>query len=212
MKLNKIFLVFLLCFISINNIAQNSKNDKLNTLAKKLFVDMNNKDFDAIVDMTYPKVFEIATKEQMKEVFKMFFEGNSEYVIKIPKIEPIYKLSKVYSVEKNNLEYAFVSYDLKFNMTFNNQEFDDEQKKMMVGAMGTKGMEVNFISNNSMNINMLDRITILLKDDLSDGKWTMLNYDPDSPLFYQMTPTSLIEEGKKYKQELMLLRKKENQK
>ncbi|PWG05277.1 hypothetical protein [Polaribacter aquimarinus] len=199
-------------FFLLISIKVYSQNKELDVVAKQMFIDMNNRDFDAIVNMTYPKVFDFASKEQMKNLIKTVFEGNKEMSINIPKIIPVYKLSKIFKKEKNNLEYAFVSYDLKMKMTFHNIEFDDEKKKMMIPMMKAKGMFVKFISNNSMDVLMKDRITIILRDDSTKNKWTMMNYDPDSPLFYQMTPTPLIEAAKKYKQDLLLVSKKNSEK
>jgi hypothetical protein len=58
---------FLVCFLltSVSGFSQ-----ELNEIANKMFVDMNNRDYDAILDMTHPKVFDIVSKEQMKTVLK----------------------------------------------------------------------------------------------------------------------------------------------
>lgn len=215
-KYLKAILLTLLFISGANAFSQNETTTKefkeLNKIAKKMFVDVNNKDFDAIVDMTYPKVFDIASKDQMKALVKDMFEGNQEFTIEIPKIIPKYKLSKIYKKTKDSLEYAFVSYDMKMKMTFHKQEFDDQAKKMMIPYMETKGMFVKFTANNSMDVLMKDRITILIKDSTTKDKWTMVNYDPDSPMFYQMVPASLLESAKLYKQDLMLESKKESEK
>ena len=201
----------LILLLSTNIIGQNNK-EELDKIAIKMFVDMNNRDFDAIVDMTYPKVFEIASKEQMKTVFKTLLEGNSEFSVEIPEVKPNYKISDIYYSENDSLTYAFLSYDLNMKMIFKTQEFEEKDQKMMTNFMNAKGMEVKFISKNTMDMKMLDRITVLLKDKFTNGDWAMLNYDPDSPLFYQMTPSKVIEDGKKYKQDLMLKRKKASEK
>lgn len=207
----KKFITLIILLLSLNVIAQNTKKE-LNEIATKMFVDMNNRDFDAIIDMTYPKVFELASKDQMKALFKSFFEGNSEFSVEIPHIEPKFKVSEVFNKESDSISYAFISYDLRMKMTFKNQEFEEEQQKMMISMMSAKGMDVKFITKNTLDMNMLDRITVLIKDNYTNNKWAMLNYDPDSPLFYQMTPSVLIEAGKKYKQDLMLERKKNEEK
>ena len=51
---------------------------------------------------------------------------------------------------------------------------------------------------------MKDRITIVLKDNSTNNNWAMVNYDPDSPIFYQILPSELLEKAKIYKQDLML--------
>lgn len=209
----KLILCSLLTLISLIGFAQTITDTQkhINSLANKMFVDMNNRDYDAILDMMHPKAFEMAPRETLKDLFKSTFEGNEEFTVDIPKIIPEYKLSEIFKGDKNNLEYAFVSYDMKMNMTFHNQEFDDEAKKTMVTMMKAKDMDVTFTTNNAMDILMNNRVTILLRDDSTNNKWVMVNYDADSPLFYQIVPAGLLETAKAYKQNLMLENKKKNE-
>ncbi|MFD1613484.1 hypothetical protein [Gelatiniphilus marinus] len=209
----KHILYSLLMLICLNTLAQtSSKNLKIvDSLANKMFVDMNNRDYDAILDMMHPKAFNMVPKETLKELFKSTIEGNEEFAIEIPKTIPKYKLSEVFKSEKNNLQYAFVSYNMKMNMTFHKQEFDDESKKMMTNVMKAKEMDVKFITNNSLEIVMNNRVTIILRDDTTKNKWVMVNYDPDSPLFYQIVPEGLLEAAKTYKQDLMSESKKKTE-
>lgn len=208
--------LFFICFLFFYAIGFSQSNETgvnhLDSLTQKMFTDMNNRDYDAILDMTHPKVFEIAPKESMKTVFKSMFEGTEEFSIDIPKTVPKYKISEIFKSEKDSMKYAFVSYDMKMSMTFHKQEFDDASKEMMIPMMKAKGMDVTFVSSNTMDIDMKDRITILLIDNTTNNKWVMVNYDPDSPLFYQIVPTSLLESAKDYKQNLMLENKKSKDK
>jgi hypothetical protein len=96
-------------------------------------------------------------------------------------------------------------------MIFNNQEFKDEEKETMISMMNVQGMEVEFISNNSLKVFIKDNLTIILKEDSTDNKWVMINYNPDSPLTYQILSSSLLEKAKEYKQNLMLERKKKRE-
>lgn len=214
----KIYKILFFCFLLFGFTSKNYAQEHVNTdlkhvdsLAQKMFVDVNNRDFDAILDMTHPKVFEILPKESMKSVIKTMFEGNEDFSIDIPKIVPKYKLSELFKSEENHLKYVFVSYDMNMKMTFNKQEFNDESKQMMISMMAAKGMDVAFISNNTMDVLMKDTMTIILKDDATNDKWVMVNYDPDSPLFYQILSSNLMEKAKDYKQDLMLERKKSSE-
>ncbi len=210
----KIIFVFLVIFkttLFSQEVAQVSAIEPLNALVKKMFVDINNKDYDAVLDMTHPKVFEIVPKAQMKTMFVSMFEGNGQFSVEIPKTIPDYKLSEVFKGKEDSLAYAFTSYDMGMKMTFHDQEYDEESKKMMKAIMKTKGMDVDFISNNAMNVMMYDRVTILIKDNDTANKWVMINYDPDAPLFYNVVPTEVMEKAKTYKQDLMLARKKKNE-
>lgn len=204
-KIKKLLFFVFVAGCIINTNAQNNDSEKqVKEAAHKMFVDLNNLDYDAILDMTHPKVFELVSKEQMKTLIVSMFEGNDEFSVEIPKTIPKYKVSKVFEGEENNLEYAFVSYDMNMKMAFKNEEFDDEDKEMMVNLMKVQGMDVDFVSNSSMNVLMRDRVTIILKEDATKGKWVMINYDPDSPLTYQLLSTDLLEKTKEYRQDLLL--------
>ncbi|TCP26899.1 hypothetical protein EV195_102241 [Tenacibaculum skagerrakense] len=196
---------FIICFLitSVSSFSQ-----EINEIANKMFVDMNNRDYDAILDMTHPKVFDIVPKEQMKAVLKSTFEGSNEYSIDIPKQIPEFKVSKVYKEEKDNLSYAFITYNMSMTMTFHQQTFDAQTKEMMKGVMQAKDMDVTFTSDSSMSVLMNNRMTIIMKDTATENKWVMINYDPDSPLFYKILPSTLLETAKVYKQEIMLESKK----
>ncbi len=202
--LSSVFVLF-----SFQLIAQNTNVPKgVHTVTKQMFSYVNAKNYDGILEISYPKIFEILPKKQMKLVFKSTFEGDEDFKLEIPKIKPVYKVSKLYKDSKENLQFAFVSYDMSMNMTFHNQEFDEDGKKMMTNIMKAKGMDVTFTADNAMNVKMNDRVNIVIKDEFTNNQWRILNYDPDSPLFYQIIPTKVLEEAKAYRQDLLLERKK----
>lgn len=203
--LGVVFLFGFLCF------SQNDKVKTIDSLTQKMFSFMIDRNFDAILDLTHPKVFEILPKESMKSVLKSTLEGNEEFSMELPKTVPDYKISEIFKGEKGNFEYAFVSYDLKTKMTFHKQEFDEDTKNMMTSMMKTKGMDVTFISNNTLDIIMNHRMTILLRDEITGNDWAMINYDAESPLFYQVVPTAVLEKAKAYYQDLMIESKKKKE-
>lgn len=214
-KLHKVlfFCFLVLCLITKSYGQESNVSDlkEVDNLAKQMFVNLNNRDFDAILQVTHPKVFEILPKEDMKNIIKSMFEGTDEYSIDVPKIIPKYKLSEIYTIEKDTLKYAFVTYDMDFKMTFLNKEFDEETKKMMVSMMKVEGIDAEFLSNNSLTMIMKDTLTIILKDNYTNNQWVMINYDPNSPFIYQIMSSALIEKTKEYKQNLMLERKKNSE-
>jgi hypothetical protein len=195
---------FLLVFFLFSSVAGFSQKSEVEEVVKQMFLDMNNRDYDAILDMTYNKVFDLVPKSQMRTIISALFEGNDQVSIDIPKTIPNYQISEIFKNQKNYLEYAFVVYDLKMNMTFHKMEFDSEGQKMMKANMKSQGMIATFKSEKSVDVLMKDRITIILKDHHTNNKWKMLNYDPNSPLFEKMTPAILIEKSKEFKQSLLL--------
>ncbi|WP_431108976.1 hypothetical protein [Winogradskyella poriferorum] len=204
--------MFVVVFTSINFAQEVSEDSikEIDSMASKMFTNMNNRDYDAIIEMTHPKVFDIVPKETMVSVFKSTFEGNSEFSIEIPKQIPEYKISDIFKDEEGGSDYAFVSYDMEMSMTFNNETFDEDTKETMVKMMKMQGMDAEFVSNKTVHLNMLNRMTILIKDESTNNKWAMINYDPDSPLFFQLLSATVIEKAKSYYQDLMIAQKKKD--
>ncbi|WP_406683553.1 hypothetical protein N1F78_12800 [Seonamhaeicola sp. MEBiC1930] len=207
----KFVLAFSFLLGSVNVISSQNSSKDLSVLVDKMFSDVINKDFESLLDMTHPKVYDILPRAKMLSVIKMMFEGNEEYSIETAKEAPEYVVSEIYKGKSNNLEYAFVSYDMDMKMTFKSQEFDDEAIKMMTTMMKAQGMDVEFVSSNTLEAIVKNSMTILLKEDATEGKWVLLNYDADSPLFYQVVSSDLVEKAKKYKQDLMLVSKKQSE-
>lgn len=202
-KLRYFFLVIV--FLSTTTIIAQSKADiKIKELAKKMFVDMNNRDYESILDMSHPKLFEVASREQIITNIKSMLEGNNDVKIEIPKTIPPYRVSKIFVKQKDS--FAFVSYDLNMEMTFKNQSFIEETKKGMKAAMLSQGMEAEFTSDNSMKVIMNDRVTVLIKDKNTNEKWAMLNYDP-SPMISSLLPSEVMEAAKEYQNQLIKERK-----
>lgn len=207
--MNRLFLiVFVSLSLSVNAQDAESALKEIDSISLKMFTDMANRDYDAIVDMTHPKVFEMVPKETMVTVFKSMLEGNEEFSVALPDDVPEYKISDLYKDVENDTDYAFVSYDMEMSMTFKNETFDAETKENMIKMMKLQGMEAKFISDNTVGLNMPNRITILVNDESTANKWAMVNYDPNSPLFVQLLSVEIIEKAKEYHQELMIATKK----
>lgn len=212
MKVSKFLIIVILV---LGNFTKGFSQDttiskKLDTIAQTMFQSFSAKDYNALLDMTYPKLFEIVPKKAMLPVITSMLEGNEEYVIKMPNETPNYEISKVFNDSINNTEFAFLSYDLKMNMTFKNQEFDEETQEMMIKMMTVQGMDVTFISKNSLDAIIKNSMTVFIKDDSTAGDWYMMNYDGESPLTFQLLTTKIIEKAKEHKQNLMLEDKKNN--
>lgn len=182
--------------------------NEVEALTKKMFEDINNRDYDAILSASHPKIFEIVPKETMKTLFTSTLEGNEEFAIDIPNLNPDYKISEIFSSTQDSLKYTFVSYDMDMSMTFKKQEFGEEEKKIMINMMKAQGMDVVFTSNSSLDVSLRDKITIVLKGPSTDNRWVMMNYETNNPLIFQILPSSILENAKSYQSDLILERKK----
>ena len=176
----------------------------LDSLTQQMFQNVMNLDYEGIFSMTHPKVFEIAPKETLREFLAASFEGSGEFKIELFDTTPEYQISTIFNDETSNSKYAFVSYNMDMKMTFIHESFDDNTKEIMQKMMNAEGIDVTFTSDNVLDATVNNSITIVLKNAETHDKWVMVNYDADSPLFYQVVPTSIIEKTKAYKQDLML--------
>lgn len=187
--------------------AQSKAEKEVKAATDQMFNYMTSKNFDGLVDMMYPKVFEIAPKEMLKTSVKIMLEGSAEMSIIFPKEAPEHKISKVYQ-EKDGLSFAFVTYDLSIQMIFTGQSFDENGKKMMISMMESQGMKMKFVTENKADVQMKNQMTIFINDALTKGKWTNINYDNSNPMFTQMLPSEVAEAAKKYQTELLAQSKK----
>ncbi len=194
-------IMYLLVLLNVSHLFSQNEKPFLDVLTKKMFVAMAEKDYDFILDKTHPKVFSFVGKEQMKDLLKTTFEGNEDMIMDLPKKVLDYKLSAVFTGKENNLKYAFIVYDMPMKMTFKNQKFNDEEKELMKSMMESQKMEANFISDKELNILKKNSITIIMKDDETQNKWVMVNYEPNSPMG-SIIPAELLLACKEYEKSL----------
>lgn len=71
-------------------------------------------------------------------------------------------------------------------------------------------MEAEFVTDNTINVIMPNRMVIMVNDESTNNNWAMVNYDPNSPIFFQILSASVLENAKSYYQDLMIEQKKKN--
>ncbi len=146
--MKKILLIIACLVVGFTSVAQGSE---LDVLANDMFEKTNQRDFDALIDMTYPAVFDLVPNDMMVTMFKSMFEGNYEMSIDLPEQKPEYTLTDTVKSEDSKTEYAFMNYDMEMSMTFKNQEFDKEGQEMMVNMMKVQGMDASFENPSKVN-------------------------------------------------------------
>lgn len=203
----------IVCFLLVSTLSfaqgQSQAQKEVVAITDEMFDNMSNKNYDALLDAMYPKVFEIAPKELLKSSVKSMLEGDEELSIVFPKEAPKYKVSDVFKGKENALSYAFVTYDLGIQMVFKGQAFDEDGKKMMKNIMAGQGMEMTFTSGNKADVVTKNQMTIVLKDNTTKNVWTLINFDSESPFFSKMLPEEVAIAAKKYRKEIIAQREKE---
>lgn len=198
---NKIVKILIFSFFMFSGINVFSQNSKLINAVEEMFEATIEKDYDTILNMTYPKAFDFLTKSEMKDEIKTMFEGNQGYSVEIAQTIPAYTLSEVFKNKEDNVEFAFVVYDLTVKIILHNEELDETRKELMISAMAKQGLEVEFITNNSLNMTKKNTAIILLRDDITNREWTMINYYVENPFrLEKIIPKSVLDKAKSYMQ------------
>ena len=166
-----------------------------------------NKDYDGILEMTHPAIFEKFDKETMKGLFQKMLEDNEEFQIEIIDTDKLtFEVSEVSKIR--DTKYAFVTHPIKMKMTFKNQKFDDSQKEMMVNMMEVQGMKTKFLNENSLEMSK-QSMMIAMNDASTKNQWKYLNYDETNPLYVSVVPVEIMKKAKSYYADF-LIKNKEN--
>ncbi len=174
-------------------ISAQSQKEIITKEAQTYYEYMTNQNFDGVLDYMYPKVFEMAPREQMKMGMQQMFNSPDM------KIEFLNNDVTDVSDEKvvDGVTYAAVYYNSKMRMTFVSElEKPDEDKKtfinFMKSTMATQFGEENVESDAetmSLVINM-DATMFAIKDPKFEG-WKFLGNDDAM----QMMVNSIIPES-----------------
>jgi hypothetical protein len=181
-----------ICFLtlSIQGKTQYAKDSA--EMATRLEIFMQNNrlmDIDKVLDYTYPKLFTIAPREQVKEAMENAF-NSEELIIKLDSLK-IVKIHPVFAVNQNR--YAKITYSMIINMQLKGEGKDSADIKMFLEIMQTQYGEKNVTIDKSGNgINIFQEVDMAaIKDDLSP-EWTFANLKKDDPLMDMLFEKDLI--------------------
>ncbi len=166
--------------------------------------------YQSLLDLTYPRIYEMIPKEQMVQFLKMMFEGNEEFSIKLQENTPEFEVSEIF--EQEGTQYAFVNYPLSMTMRFENEKLDENQKSLMKTSLSSKGMTVKFVNDQEMEMYNPISMQIMIKDSFTDGSWKGMNFDSENALTYSLLPSYVIEDAEKHLAKLRLEMKKQSEK
>lgn len=175
--MKKIILLIALVISSAFSAAQDMASLKIE--AKKAYESSANMNYDAIFETTYPKVFDIIPKEQMKTMFEQMM-SNEQFTIKLVQVEPHFSFGAIKKIGKQN--FCLIDHDNVMEMTFN-EPMDDAEMMVDIFKSTMKAEEVTFNKeNNSFRIKLRSTL-IAVADELTNYKWKFLNKDKENKLF-----------------------------
>lgn len=189
--MKQLFTIFLSLCMTLSISAQSHK-EIITKEAQTYYDYMTNQNFDGVLDYMYPKVFEMAPREQMKMGMQQMFNSPD---MKIEFLNnDITNVSEAKEVD--GVTYAAVYYNSKMKMTFVSELDKSEEDKssfiqFMKGTMASQFGEENVEADAetmSLVINM-DATMFAIKDPKFDG-WKFLGNDDAM----QMVVNSIIPE------------------
>ena len=165
-------------------------------LVKRLDVYMQynrDKDFEKVLDYTYPKLFDLASRDQLKQVLESVFKSEAITVtmdsLRIVKIYPIFTIGTG--------RYAKITYYMRVGMTAKgddgiNMEAIAEAMKAQMGAEN--------VTYDAKTKTVLSRETVPLVaiiDELSPT-WTFMNAKKDDPMMDKLLKKEVLDKLNSY--------------
>ncbi|WP_370901213.1 hypothetical protein [Chryseobacterium gossypii] len=201
-----IFVLLLICSLFLT--AQSADQKKIHEDASSFVALMKNKDYEGIMELAHPAIFEKADKQTLINIFKSVLEGNGDYKMEVADVSAdAFKVSDIFNTKENG-KYAFVMYPFKMRMSFLKEKFDDEKKKMMTNMMEVQGMKSKFIDDSTVEISK-ESMIIAVKDKTTHNLWKYINYDNNNALFASIVPVEIMKAAKEYYGDF-LIKQKEN--
>ena len=191
--MKKNLLLALLLFFATTSWSQ--QNAELMARVESMLKATEKRVLEDILDYTYPKIFTIATKEQMLEALRSGFD-NDEFNTTFDSIK-IHTVFPVFSLQKG--QYAKIRHTMLMHMKFK-EPMDSLSGASMVELMELKYGKGNVtfnVTTNTLNIAALPDL-LAIKDELSKD-WTFVNYDETDKVVELLFSKELIEKLREYK-------------
>lgn len=188
MKMNFKF-TLLISLLSIIGFAQDLATLKSESL--KMFDASLILDFEKMLDFTYPKVFDIAPKDQMLEMMTNTFE-NEQMSIKIEKIDPKFSFGEIQKIDKH--VFCKFSHDNKMKLTFKNDISGSEEMIIEMLKENTGATDVNY-DVNTKSFNATLRVNVLaIADELTKNNWKFITLEKEKAMLSMLFSEDIIKQ------------------
>ncbi|MFN3754192.1 hypothetical protein [Flavobacterium sp.] len=158
---------------------------------QKIYLATTTLDYDAILDSTYPKVFEILPKAQMKEILIETFNGNEQMKIKLLNIAPNFEYGEIIKIGDQN--FCLIDHNLEMELTLT-EKIEGEEIEMMVdllkAAMETE--RVTF-SKEANSFTVKKKSTMIgISDAATKNQWKFINKDKENVLVNKLFSNKVV--------------------
>jgi len=151
--------------------------------------------FDELMELVHPSLFDLAPKEQLMESFRSIYE-NEAIKMTIEKRENR-SISNPFAL--NGVQYCKIDYDMVLNMKFKDESLLEDSTEINKAVSALKevlaGKEVSYNASSKQFIIKGSDVLIAIKDD-SKTPWLFLGYDGTNELIRKLFPEEMIEHFK----------------
>ncbi len=185
---NKFAVLFF--FIGVGLFAQTTEAMKKG--AETMYEASYNMDFDAILDATYPRIFEIVPREQMYDFMDKSFQNEQ---LRIRFVHPTVKMnySEIKEVEAKKV--VLITYEASIRMIFETQlsDFDIKDMEANLKANLPEKTVIYEPNRNAFLISGTDTM-IAVADEYTNHQWKYITYDKvQKPLLIQIIGESVLQ-------------------
>ena len=167
------FLVLLIVSSSYSQSLETLKNETV-----KMYDASYSMDFETILDLTYPKVFEIVNRETMLSSLDNLFQNKTMKVrFVFPAVAFTYSDIKVIEDKK----FCVINYKNAMRITFDEKLTEDRVAIFLKSMNDTKKYTtVKFETEKNSFFLEGNSILIAVSDERSKNSWTFINHDSDA--------------------------------
>lgn len=195
--MRKIIFFTLLLFTNCSLFAQdNNDSEPIKNDFEAIINYTNNQEIGKILDMSYPRMFEIMPRDAMESMISSAMEKIGVKVT-YGNTDPNLRISKISTI--GDAQIVLGKYNQKMAMTFDNEQMVD-----MIMSVGNKAYPDYTLEKSNSNTVVLDGVSYLLaiKDSYTDNAWKYINYSDNKSLLEQILSSDIFSAAEELKAEL----------
>lgn len=171
--MKKLFYSALFILASYTGFSQDAAS--LKTGAQTLIDKTVAKDYNALLDMTYPKLFTLAPREAVLESLKSTFDGNQGFKIVMLPTSPNFAFGPIKKIGTQS--FAIIDHDNALQVIWD-EAIPAEEVDTYIGLFKTNMKTENVTydaAKKTMNIKAKAKM-VAVADETTKNKWTYLTY------------------------------------
>jgi hypothetical protein len=166
----------LLLFVTISN-SFSQTMESLKTATQKMYQSSIDMKFNDIMDLTYPKVFEIVDRETLSAAMQSMFDSEMMRIT-LTDLKPTFAYSEIKDVDGK--KFSVIRYRNGMKMALEG-ETDEQMASMMEEGLKSTPQFDKVVYDKATNTFTVEgnAVMIAVADDTTKNQWTFVNYDDD---------------------------------